>query len=159
LSNRTHFHDQLSGALADPAGVSVLLIDLDGFKGVNDTLGHAAGDALLISVAEKMTGALRAGDVAARLGGDEFCVLLRGCAVPEAEQTAQRILDALAVPVELAGTPVRANASIGAAGAEPGDDVSTLMRRADVAMYSAKSAGKGRWLRYDETMEGAASFH
>jgi diguanylate cyclase (GGDEF)-like protein len=159
LANRTHFHDQLTDALADPAGLSVLLLDLDGFKDVNDTLGHAAGDALLISVAEKMTGTLRAGDVAARLGGDEFGVLLRGCSVPEAEQSAQRILDALAVPVELAGTPVRANASIGAAGAEPGDDVSTLMRRADVAMYSAKSAGKGLWMTYDETMARAASFH
>ncbi|WP_433296156.1 diguanylate cyclase domain-containing protein [Actinoplanes sp. CA-030573] len=161
LANRNHFHDQLAAALDAPGteGVSVLLVDLDGFKGVNDTLGHAAGDALLVSVADKMRAALRDGDVAARLGGDEFAILLYGCPPAETEQTAQRILDALARPVELAGAPVCAQASIGAAGARPGDEVGSLMRRADMAMYAAKSAGKGRWLRYDAEMEHAVSFH
>ena len=159
LANRTHFQEKLDGALDRPDGVSVLLVDLDEFKAVNDTLGHAAGDALLISVADKMRVALRAGDVAARLGGDEFAVLLNDCAGPEAEQTAARILDALTVPVELAGTSVRANASIGAASAEPGEGAGALLRRADVAMYAAKSAGKGQWRRYDTGMEAAVSFH
>jgi diguanylate cyclase (GGDEF)-like protein len=159
LSNRTHFHEQLETALDRPAGVSVLLIDLDGFKAVNDTLGHAAGDVLLISVADKMRAALRAGDVAARLGGDEFAVLLHGCTGVEAEQTAQRILEALAEPVELAGTQVCANASIGAAAATTDEGVGALLRRADMAMYAAKSAGKGRWMRYEAEMESVVSFH
>ncbi|MFI5893663.1 diguanylate cyclase domain-containing protein [Actinoplanes sp. NPDC051513] len=158
LANRTRFHEELGVALGEPA-VSVLLVDLDGFKAVNDTLGHAAGDELLISVAERMRGALRAGDVAARLGGDEFAVLLRDCAGPESEETARRILDALAMPVEISGTTVCANASIGAASAEPGEGAGALVRRADVAMYAAKSAGKGTWKRYDAGMETVASFH
>ncbi|WP_030434210.1 GGDEF domain-containing protein [Actinoplanes subtropicus] len=153
LANRTHFYEQLEAALERTSGVSVLLVDLDGFKAVNDTLGHAAGDTLLISVADKMRAALRAGDVAARLGGDEFAVLLRDCAGPEAEDTARRILEALAVPVEIDGSAVRANASIGAAAAEPGEGAGALIRRADVAMYAAKSAGKGTWKRYHAEME------
>jgi diguanylate cyclase (GGDEF)-like protein len=155
LANRTHFYDQLVTALGRTSGVSVLLVDLDGFKAVNDTLGHAAGDTLLISVADKMRAALRSGDVAARLGGDEFAVLLRDCTGPDAEDTARRILEALAVPVEIGGTAVRANASIGAAAAEPGEGAGALVRRADVAMYAAKSAGKGTWKRYEAGMEPA----
>ena len=157
LANRTHFYQQLETALGRTSGVSVLLVDLDGFKAVNDTLGHAAGDTLLISVADKMRAALRAGDVAARLGGDEFAVLLHDCAGPEAEDTARRILDALTRPVEIDGTMVRANASIGAAAAEPGEGAGALVRRADVAMYAAKSAGKGTWKRYEAGMETPVS--
>jgi diguanylate cyclase (GGDEF)-like protein len=153
LANRTHFYEQLETALGRSAGVSVLLVDLDGFKAVNDRLGHAAGDTLLISVADKMRAALRSGDVAARLGGDEFAVLLRDCTGPEAEETARRILEALAEPVEIDGAAVRANASIGAAAAEPGEGAGALVRRADVAMYAAKSAGKGTWKRYEAGME------
>ena len=158
LANRTHFHEQLETALAR-GRISVLLVDLDGFKAVNDTLGHAAGDVLLISVADKMRASLRAGDVAARLGGDEFAVLLRDCAGAEAEETARRILDALSVPVEISGTTIRAAASIGAARAEPGEGAGALIRRADVAMYAAKSAGKGTWRSYEATMEHAISLH
>ncbi|HEX5199609.1 diguanylate cyclase domain-containing protein [Paractinoplanes rhizophilus] len=153
LANRTRFHEELGRALEQPSGVSVLLVDLDGFKAVNDTLGHAAGDELLVAVAEKMRAALRAGDVPARLGGDEFAVLLRDCAGPESEETARRILVALSDPVEISGVPVRAGASIGAASAEPGEGAGALVRRADVAMYAAKSAGKGTWKRYDAGME------
>ncbi|WP_239118494.1 GGDEF domain-containing protein [Paractinoplanes ferrugineus] len=160
LANRTHFHEQVEAALAaDPVQTSVLLLDLDGFKQVNDTFGHAAGDELLISVADKMRTAVRDGDLPARFGGDEFGILLRGCTGPEAEETAQRLLDALAEPVDVAGAPITANASIGAAAAEPGEGVSALIRRADVAMYAAKSAGKGTWKRYDTGMESVASFH
>ncbi|MCU7728582.1 GGDEF domain-containing protein [Actinoplanes sp. KI2] len=157
LANRTHFYAQLETALGRTSEIAVLLVDLDGFKAVNDTLGHAAGDTLLVSVADKMRAALRSGDVAARLGGDEFAVLLHDCTGPDAEDTARRILEALAVPVEIDGTSVRANASIGAAAAEPGEGSGALVRRADIAMYAAKSAGKGRWKRYEAGMETAAS--
>jgi diguanylate cyclase (GGDEF)-like protein len=174
LANRTHFHDEVAVALdavllAGPGpsdgaenpgvrrtGTSVLLIDLDGFKAVNDTMGHAAGDALLVAVADKLRGAIRAGDMAARLGGDEFAVLLKDCAGDEGERTAERIFEAFAVPVEISGTPLRANASIGVADAELGDEVGALLRRADVAMYAAKQQGKGACRRYDPGMEDGA---
>jgi len=153
LANRTHFYEHLERALERASEVSVLLVDLDGFKAVNDTLGHAAGDTLLISVADRMRSVLRSGDVAARLGGDEFAVLLHECAATEAEDVARRILEAIVAPVEIDGSPVRANASIGAAAAEPGEGAGALVRRADVAMYAAKSAGKGTWKLYEAGME------
>ncbi|MBM2619615.1 GGDEF domain-containing protein [Actinoplanes sp. LDG1-06] len=149
LANRGHFHEQVEHALAaSPGAVSVLLVDLDGFKAVNDTMGHAAGDALLLGVADRLRGAIRSGDVAARLGGDEFAVLLPGCTVTEAEQTAVRILSALTVPELIDGVPVRAAASIGVAAAGPATDVGSLLREADIAMYAAKRGGKGTWLRH-----------
>ena len=154
LANRTHFREEVDAAMAGaaPGRVSVLLIDLDGFKAVNDTLGHAAGDALLAGVAEKMRGAVRAGDLPARLGGDEFAVLLRDCDARDAERTAQRILQALTVPIMIDGAPVRAGASIGVASVEEGDDLRSLLHAADTAMYAAKHDGKGTWMRYDHSM-------
>ncbi|WP_307834483.1 GGDEF domain-containing protein [Paractinoplanes lichenicola] len=153
LANRGHFRDQVETALdAAPASVSVLLVDLDGFKAVNDTMGHAAGDALLIGVADRLRGSIRSGDVAARLGGDEFAVLLPDCTTAEAEQTAVRILAALTVPEQIDGIPVRAAASIGVASASPGANVNSLLREADIAMYAAKHQGKGTWLRHDPSM-------
>jgi len=157
LANRTHFHDQVAHALATPsARVSVLLVDLDGFKAVNDTMGHAAGDALLMAVADRLRTAIRAGDLAARLGGDEFAVLLPDCTAPEASRTAERILAALSVPEQIDGIPVRAAASIGVAAATPGSDVTSLLRDADVAMYTAKRRGTNTWLRHDPTMTHAS---
>jgi diguanylate cyclase (GGDEF)-like protein len=154
LANRTHFREEVDIAMADaaPGSVSVLLIDLDGFKAVNDTLGHAAGDTLLAGVAEKMRGAVRSGDLPARLGGDEFAVLLRDCDARDAERTAQRILQALTVPIMIDGSPVRANASIGVACTEEGDDLRSLLHAADTAMYAAKHDGKGTWMRYHHSM-------
>jgi diguanylate cyclase (GGDEF)-like protein len=155
LANRTHFHEEVGAALTGPGTVSLLLIDLDGFKAVNDTLGHAAGDALLVAVAERLRSSVRAGDLAARLGGDEFAVLLRGCAGSDAENTADRIFQAFTVPADISGMAICANASIGVADAEDGDDVESLLRRADLAMYAAKSHGKGNWKRYGAGMETA----
>ncbi|MCY1141238.1 GGDEF domain-containing protein [Actinoplanes sp. Pm04-4] len=153
LANRTHFHDQVAHALAAPgAQVSVLLVDLDGFKAVNDTMGHAAGDALLMAVADRLRGAIRAGDLPARLGGDEFAALLPDCTAAEAVATAERILAALTVPEEIDGVPVRAAASIGVAAAGTGADVSSLLRDADLAMYAAKRQGKGTWQRHDPSV-------
>ncbi|MDI6097438.1 GGDEF domain-containing protein [Actinoplanes sp. NEAU-A12] len=154
LANRTHFREEVDASMAGapPGTVSVLLIDLDGFKAVNDTLGHAAGDALLAGVAEKMRGAVRSGDLPARLGGDEFAVLLRDCDARDAERTAQRILQAMTVPIMIDGAPVRASASIGVASTEEDDDLRSLLHAADTAMYAAKHEGKGTWMRYDHSM-------
>ncbi|WP_328470416.1 GGDEF domain-containing protein [Actinoplanes sp. NBC_00393] len=157
LANRTWFHEQLTETLADsePGTVSLLLIDLDGFKAVNDTLGHAAGDALLAGVAEHLRASVRTDDVVARLGGDEFAVLLRDCDARAGEQTAQRILRALETPVLFGGELIRAHASIGVAGTTDGDDPASLVRAADVAMYAAKHQGKNCWRNYEPAMEAA----
>ncbi|MEV4351810.1 GGDEF domain-containing protein [Actinoplanes sp. NPDC049596] len=156
LANRTHFHEQLAAALPAAPTLSVLLVDLDGFKNVNDTMGHAAGDALLLAVADKLRTAIRSGDLAARLGGDEFAVLLPDCTAAEAEATANRILDALTIPAEIDGVAVTAAASIGVAGATPASGVTSLLREADLAMYAAKRQGKGTWQRHDTTMTYAS---
>jgi diguanylate cyclase len=155
LANRTHLHEEATSTLdaCVPGTVSLLLIDLDGFKAVNDTLGHAAGDALLAAVAGHLHASVRDGDLVARLGGDEFAVLLRDCGADDAEQTSQRILRSLATPVAIGGTHIRAGASIGVACADAGQDVEALMRQADVAMYAAKREGKGTWMCYDLEME------
>jgi diguanylate cyclase (GGDEF)-like protein len=155
LANRTHFHEEVTATLAaaTPGTVSLLLIDLDGFKGVNDTLGHAAGDALLKGVAAKLSASVRGCDLVARLGGDEFAVLLRDCAADDADNTSRRILAALTEPVAVGDAEICANASIGVACAEPGDDVESLLRDADLAMYAAKHDGKGTWMRYHTGLE------
>ena len=143
LPNRTLFHERaelaIKGIRADRT-VAVLLVDLDRFKEVNDTLGHDHGDELLKVVAERLTGALREGDTLARLGGDEFAVVLtdlpnRGTAA----ETAARLHDALRRPFGLRGIAVELDASVGIAlSPDHGRDVTTLIQRADVAMYDAK---------------------
>jgi diguanylate cyclase (GGDEF)-like protein len=152
LANRTHFHERVTAALAADGPVSLLLIDLDGFKSVNDTRGHAAGDTLLCAVADRLRETVRDGDLAARLGGDEFAVLLPGCTTEEADRTAQRILEALRTPVPIDGATVSVSASIGVAAADSADDVESLLHDADLAMYAAKNGGKGAWLRYEPGM-------
>src|SRR5215210_5749213 len=143
LPNRTLFHERVARAIKGRRSermVAVLLIDLDRFKEVNDTLGHDHGDELLEVVAERLGGALRHGDTLARLGGDEFAVVLtdlphRGAAA----ELAGRLQDALRRPFGLRGIAVELDASIGVAFCpEHGDDVTTLIQRADVAMYDAK---------------------
>jgi diguanylate cyclase (GGDEF)-like protein len=152
LANRALFSDRLETALArradgDDAGVAILLCDLDDFKTVNDSLGHAAGDELLAEVARRLRSCARTGDTVARLGGDEFAVLLAAPVTEaEARRVAERLLETLQAPVEIAGHPARAGSSIGLAldpGTEPGG-AGALLRRADLAMYAAKRAGKGQ---------------
>jgi diguanylate cyclase (GGDEF)-like protein/PAS domain S-box-containing protein len=130
------------GPAGEPDGVTVLLIDLDGFKGVNDSLGHQAGDHLLREVAERITRCLRATDTPARLGGDEFAVVLDSEAA--VGDIASRILAAIREPVDIDGRAIRVGASIGIASGGRGSTSTDLLRDADTAMYAAKAAGKNR---------------
>jgi diguanylate cyclase (GGDEF)-like protein len=147
LANRSLFAARVEAALArESTAPAVMFLDLDDFKGVNDTLGHAAGDALLIGVAERLRAALREDDLAARLGGDEFAVLLEHAPTAvEAERAAERVLGALVAPLRVGARPVRVRASIGVALASSGaDSASELLRNADLAMYAAKAGGRSR---------------
>ncbi|MGH7722252.1 MAG: putative bifunctional diguanylate cyclase/phosphodiesterase [Candidatus Dormibacteria bacterium] len=159
LANRSLFSDRIDHALLrrNRTGkpVAVLFIDLDDFKGVNDTLGHSAGDQLLIGVAERLRTSLRRPDTAARLGGDEFAVLIEDIDAPlEAEAVAERIFAALIEPFAIAGQSVTVHASIGVAVSDDAtDSASRLMRHADVAMYAAKTAGKSRYVLFISGME------
>ena len=144
LANRTLFTERLENALqaAHDTGqpVSVLLIDLNDFKQVNDTLGHLAGDAVLTAVADRLRSCVRVGDTAARLGGDEFAVVLPDTGELVAGQLAGQFLDRLTDPVDVEGQPVRASAAIGVATGSA-ETAMGLLRIADEAMYQAKSAG------------------
>jgi len=156
LPNRALFLDRIEQALQragrDDGLVSVAFVDLDDFKAINDTLGHAAGDELLVGVAERLRASLRGMDTAARLGGDEFAVLLQGLPEhSEAVRVAERLLAALSEPHELGGQPRHALPSIGVSIGGDGATAEDLMRQADAAMYAAKRAGKGRYELYART--------
>jgi diguanylate cyclase (GGDEF)-like protein/PAS domain S-box-containing protein len=165
LPSRVLFTERLSRALADAAGhadggppdeasqVAVLLLDLDGFKGVNDSLGHATGDHLLRHFAEQLRAAVRDDDLVARFGGDEFAVLIESAAtVREAELVAARIVELLHQPLQVDGRDIHIGASVGLAYATDAGDVDQLMRNADLAMYQAKSAGGSRFSSYEPRM-------
>jgi diguanylate cyclase (GGDEF)-like protein len=150
LPNRVAFLERLEQAVARArrhgSALAVLFIDLDEFKQVNDSFGHATGDTLLHSVAGRLRSCTRPEDTLARLGGDEFTVLIEDVVRPDqAELVARRLLDRIATPFALGGSSVELACSIGIAegsgGAEGPDE---LLRRADVAMYRAKSAGRNR---------------
>jgi len=158
LANRSLFAARVEAALAREATApAVMFLDLDDFKGVNDTLGHAAGDALLIGVAERLRAALREDDLAARLGGDEFAVLLEHAPTAvEAERAAERVLGALVAPLRVGARPVRVRASIGVALASSGaGSASELLRNADLAMYAAKESGRARCVVFSPGMHQA----
>jgi diguanylate cyclase (GGDEF)-like protein len=150
LANRVLFTERLSHALdrrrlRASDSVSVLLVDLDGFKHVNDSMGHEAGDELLREVASRLVGAVRPGDTVARPGGDEFAVLLDPADAAAAMRVAVRVVESLRAPYSLGARTVRPVASVGLAVADDRIDAEALMRQADVAMYGAKSAGGDRW--------------
>jgi diguanylate cyclase (GGDEF)-like protein len=156
FANRVLFAERVHAAVtrifAGDRRPAVLFIDLDDFKTVNDSLGHSAGDQLLIAVAERVRASLRPEDLVARLGGDEFAVLLDRSEHSEAEAVATRLVEALRAPFVLEGREMRVHASIGIAQAEQGTVADDLLRNADVAMYSAKTNGKGGYAWYDPAM-------
>jgi diguanylate cyclase (GGDEF)-like protein len=160
LANRAAFDSRVREALSSPdrreGTQAMLFVDLDDFKDVNDVLGHAAGDELLRAVGARLSEIVRPGDLVARLGGDEFALLLDG--IPDeaaAYDLANRAVVALATPIQIHGSSIEVGASIGLAMRRPGTDLETMMREADIAMYSAKSNGKNRVERYDATLHTA----
>jgi diguanylate cyclase (GGDEF)-like protein len=158
LPNRTLLADRVSQAIAHARGhggkVAVLFLDLDRFKNVNDSLGHAVGDMLLTAVAGRLTACLRDGDTAARLGGDEFIVSLPNVGSHiEAANVASRILSDLAKPFKIAGHQLHADGSIGIAiYPTDGDTAETLLRNADTAMYHAKDSGRANFQFFSTQM-------
>jgi diguanylate cyclase (GGDEF)-like protein len=148
LLNRTAFSQLLSYSIKNAQRYerkcAILFIDLDRFKLINDSLGHAAGDALLIEMADRLRHAVRASDVVARLGGDEFIIMLNDISSrKQAQAVAQHLLATFGTPLELSGQECRITASIGIAFyPEDGGDEQTLMKNADIAMYAAKAEGK-----------------
>jgi len=184
LANRALFNDRLAHALSRQnrtgESLAVLILDLDDFKVVNDSLGHHAGDDLLVAVAQRVAASVRTADTAARLGGDEFAVLLDGEAdSTQAAALAQRLVECLAAPFDVAGQQLYAHASIGialsggtptdgpgslladttagtAAGTAAARDGGELLRAADVAMYAAKRGGKARYEVFEPGLHAAA---
>ncbi|MFI9762233.1 putative bifunctional diguanylate cyclase/phosphodiesterase [Streptomyces sp. NPDC051963] len=169
LPNRALFTRRVQQALsgrrasdrgAALAGTAVLFIDLDGFKAVNDTIGHQAGDELLVQAARRLQDGVRQGDTAARLGGDEFAALIVGDGSRDRAARERHILEladrlrvTLSQPYLIDGNDVRVAASIGVAFAEPGLGAGEILRNADLAMYRAKAAGKGRVELYAPQMQ------
>jgi diguanylate cyclase (GGDEF)-like protein/PAS domain S-box-containing protein len=150
LANRALLHERLTRQLAD--GITVVLVDLDDFKIVNDSLGHAVGDDLLVTVADRMRNTVRPEDTVARLGGDEFALLLTDDDTISTELILSRIIEALSEPVTVAGNVLTVKASFGIAESRPDDTAGDLVRRADIAMYQAKEDGAGRWRYYESGM-------
>ena len=138
--------------------IAVLFVDVDDFKTVNDSLGHGVGDALLVSVAERLRGCVRPQDTVARLGGDEFAVMIPGVGDPliDGRAIARRILKAFELPVEAGRELVSVHLSVGLASSrQSGGDSEELIRNADVAMYQAKSKGKARFELFEPQMADA----
>ena len=153
LANRTQFAELTAKAIGSgQSSVAVLLIDLDDFKMVNDSLGHEAGDRVLSTIAERLVHCVRDTDLVARLGGDEFAVLVTKLIDrQDAANTASRIIRALNEPIALVDRHVRVGGSVGVAiQCEDHDDVHSLLRGADVAMYLAKHEGKGRFVFFEQ---------
>ena len=161
LPNRALFIDRADAALSrarrESGQVGVILLDIDRFKNVNDSLGHDAGDELIKRSADRLREALRGSDTVARLGGDEFAILLPGLKSDETVRVARKLLEAMRQPFLVAGRELRVSGSLGLAiGPQDGEDVQTLVKSADTAMYRAKDAGRDRLQLFDATMNRAA---
>jgi diguanylate cyclase (GGDEF)-like protein/PAS domain S-box-containing protein len=159
VANRHELLARIERALGRPApagtSLALLFIDFDEFKAINDTFGHAAGDAVLVEVSHRICGHVRADDLVARIGGDEFTVALpavRG--LPGAQAVAATIHRALADPVTVDGNEIAVTVSIGIALAEPGDTADRVLQRADRALYRAKRTGRNRTVSFDPELDG-----
>ncbi|MGH2751616.1 MAG: EAL domain-containing protein [Actinomycetota bacterium] len=161
LANRLLFVERAEHALerrSSNAHLAVAFIDIDDFKTLNDSLGHAAGDAALVAAADALRSCLRPADTAARLGGDEFAILLEDLdSHDDVHGVAQRILTTLRKPIRVQGHLLPLHASLGFAVAQPGDTVEALMRNADAAMYAAKRNGKDGYALFEPEMHRSAS--
>lgn len=155
LANRRRLLAVCEERLDGPESTAIILLDIDRFKLINDSLGHDRGDELLIVVADRLRLSIRPGDTVARLGGDEFAIVLAGPTdVYEAGRVADRLLRLLGEPVQLGTQTIFPSASLGIAVADDTTTVSDLMRRADTAMYRAKARGRGRHEAFDEDLRG-----
>jgi diguanylate cyclase (GGDEF)-like protein/PAS domain S-box-containing protein len=158
LANRALFVERVRRALAHrrrgDASLAVLFLDLDDFKLVNDSLGHAVGDEVLVEVARRIDGGVRGVDTAARFGGDEFALLLEDVDGHAAAEAARRILDVLSAPIATGGRELNVHASLGVSVSLPGDarTAEDLLRDADAAMYHAKRAGRGGFRLFEPAM-------
>ncbi|MDQ4059351.1 MAG: EAL domain-containing protein, partial [Actinomycetota bacterium] len=162
LANRMLFSERVAHALdrrrSHGDDLAVMLVDIDDFKTINDSLGHAAGDRVLVAVAGVLQECLRPGDTPARLGGDEFAVLLEDLAhVDDAVVVARRILEALSAPITVGGHQLLVSSSIGIATERDAHDVEAFMRNADVAMYAAKDRGKQGYALFEPGMHASTS--
>jgi diguanylate cyclase (GGDEF)-like protein/PAS domain S-box-containing protein len=165
LANRGRFVQRLERSLRrlrhqpDSTAVAVLFLDLDGFKGVNDSLGHAAGDELLLAIARRLESAVRPSDIVARYGGDEFVVLCDSVAdVDQVTKLAQRLTNVMVEPFTVRGRPLYVSASVGVTVAEAGRETTPaeLLSEADTAAYRAKENGKARFELYDSELRSRA---
>jgi diguanylate cyclase (GGDEF)-like protein/PAS domain S-box-containing protein len=158
LANRSLFRDRVQHSLTlaqrNRHQVAVMFLDLDNFKNVNDTLGHDAGDRLLQAVAQRLVKSTRSSDTVARLGGDEFAILVESFPGPhEVERLAGVLIERLDMPFALGATQVHVSASIGVAYSSPDITADSLLSKADIAMYHAKSAGKNRFVAFQAPMQ------
>jgi diguanylate cyclase (GGDEF)-like protein/PAS domain S-box-containing protein len=161
LANQALFRDRVEHALAravrQDTRLAVLFLDLDNFKTVNDSLGHTAGDELLVAVAGRLQACLRPADTAARLGGDEFAVLLEDLeSLQDGPDVAARLIETLRAPQSISGKEIFVHASVGITYGEEGASADALLRNADVAMYRAKSEGKNCYRLFEPAMHSAA---
>jgi diguanylate cyclase (GGDEF)-like protein/PAS domain S-box-containing protein len=157
LSNRPALVTRLGQILSHPprtgTRLAVLFLDLDGLKDVNDTLGHAVGDQVIVEVAARIAGQVRSDDLIARFGGDEFIVALPSIhAADDAERIASKIHDAVRAPIHTGRGEIAVTVSVGIAVADPGDDPDGVLRHADMAMYRAKNSGPDRTAVYDHAI-------
>ncbi|BBH69962.1 hypothetical protein ACTI_66470 [Actinoplanes sp. OR16] len=156
LANRSLFGKRLAAAVSGAGPdtpVGIVLVDLHDFKTINDSLGHATGDALLVHVAERLRAGVRPADTVARLGGDEFAVLFEGADSAAVDQVLTRIMTALLEPAVIGGEPMTVRARFGVVDGHGGDDPGDLLRRAGIAMHEAKARGQGAVERYRPGME------
>jgi diguanylate cyclase (GGDEF)-like protein len=156
LPNRVLFNEVMHQACArcEQQGMALLSLDLDDFKLVNDTLGHATGDGVLVAVAERIRGCIREGDTAARLGGDEFAIIVASSDEDEIAMVARKLVDRIARPYHFDGRLVEVGISVGiSVGPKDGTTPGRLMKNADLALYRAKADGRGVWRFYDGAMD------